>query len=119
MAKRLAEGAVHCDEALTNVFSLLGKPWTGVIIGTLLDRPARFAEIARAIPGITEGMLSARLRELRDAHLVERQVLEGPPIASVYRLTEAGRALRPPLLSLGRWAELHMMGGRRARSRKG
>src|ERR1017187_11038384 len=53
--------AIQCDGALTLVFSVLGKRWTGVVIGVLLERPARFAEIARAIPGITESMLSARL----------------------------------------------------------
>ena len=58
---------VQCDEALTSVFALLGKRWNGVILGSLLERPARFAELAAAIPGITEAMLSARLTELQSA----------------------------------------------------
>jgi DNA-binding HxlR family transcriptional regulator len=95
---------VRCDEALARVFSLLGKRWTGVVVGVLLERPARFGEITRAIPGITEGMLSARLGELQNGGLVEREVLPGPPIASVYRLTERGQALRPALAALGEWA---------------
>ncbi len=93
------------DEALTRVFGVLGKRWTGVIIGSMCGGPARFAEIARAVPGITEGMLSTRLRELQHVGLVEREVLEGPPLATVYRLTERGRALEPALLELARWAE--------------
>jgi DNA-binding HxlR family transcriptional regulator len=100
--------AIRCDAALTSVFGLLGKRWTGVVIGVLLERPARFAEIARAIPGITESMLSARLSELKDAGVVAREVLEGPPIASLYRLTPSGEALRPALLSLAAWAEAHL-----------
>lgn len=100
---------IKCDEALTRVFALLGKRWTGLIVGVLLERPARFAEIARAIPGITEGMLSARLQELKEAGILEREVVEGPPIASVYHLTERGRALQPALLELGRWAHAHLM----------
>jgi DNA-binding HxlR family transcriptional regulator len=100
--------AIRCDAALTSVFALLGKRWTGVVIGVLLERPARFAEIARAIPGIAESMLSARLTELKDAGLVTREVLEGPPIASLYRLTPSGEALRPALLSLGEWARAHL-----------
>jgi len=103
------QSAIRCDEALAGVFTLLGKRWTGVIIGVLLERPARFAEIARAIPGITEGMLSTRLAELKDAGLVDREVLDGPPIATVYRLTERGEALRPALLALGAWAEAHLL----------
>jgi DNA-binding HxlR family transcriptional regulator len=100
---------VHCDEALTSVFALLGKRWTGVIIGVLLERPARFAEMAGAIPGITEAMLSTRLAELQDAGLVSREVLPGPPIASMYRLTDQGAALRPGLVALAEWAERHWL----------
>jgi DNA-binding HxlR family transcriptional regulator len=105
----IEQRAIHCDEALTGVFMLLGKRWTGVIIGVLLERPARFVELARAIPGITEGMLSNRLAELKDAGLVDRDVLDGPPIATVYRLTERGEALRPALVALSAWAEAHLL----------
>jgi DNA-binding HxlR family transcriptional regulator len=99
---------VHCDEGLTSVFALLGKRWTGVIVGSLLDGPARFGEIAAGIPGITEAMLSTRLAELQKAALVDREVLPGPPIASIYRLTERGTALRPALTALARWADQHL-----------
>jgi DNA-binding HxlR family transcriptional regulator len=99
---------VHCDEGLTSVFALLGKRWTGVIVGSLLDGPARFGEIAAGIPGITEAMLSTRLVELQKAGLVDREVLPGPPIASIYRLTDRGTALRPALMALARWAEQHL-----------
>jgi hypothetical protein len=53
---------------------------------------ARFAEMASAIPGITEAMLSTRLAELQEAGLVSCEVLPGPPIAWVYRLTDEGRS---------------------------
>jgi DNA-binding HxlR family transcriptional regulator len=111
VGEAIEERAIHCDEALTGVFTLLGKRWTGVIIGVLLERPARFAEIARAIPGITEGMLSTRLAELRNVGLVDREVLDGPPIATIYRLTDRGEALRPALLALSAWAEAHLLEG--------
>jgi DNA-binding HxlR family transcriptional regulator len=100
---------VHCDAALSSVFSLLGKRWTGVILGTLLERPARFGELSHAIPGITEGMLSTRLAELQRMGLVEREVLPGPPLATVYRLTDDGEALRNPLLALVDWAQSHLV----------
>jgi DNA-binding HxlR family transcriptional regulator len=100
---------IHCDEALTEVFGLLGKRWSGMVVGVLLERPARFGEISRAIPGITEGMLSSRLSELQEIGLVEREVLAGPPIASVYGLTDRGEALRPALVALGEWAHKHLM----------
>lgn len=116
MAELSEERAIHCDESLTRVFSLLGKRWTGVVIGVLLDGPARFAELARAIPGITEGMLSARLRELQELGLVDREVRHGPPISSTYRLTKPGEALRPGLLALGSWAETYLTPRRKGRA---
>lgn len=109
METAVPSGPIHCDEALTQVFGLLGKRWSGMVVGVLLERPARFGEISRAIPGITEGMLSSRLSELQEIGLVEREVLAGPPIASVYRLTGRGEALRPALLALGDWAHKHLM----------
>ena len=100
-----AEGELHCDDTFQEVFSLLGKRWTGLILGILLQRPSRFGEIARAIPSLSDGMLSARLPELVDAGLVEREILEGPPIGALYSLTERGEALRPALEELAKWGE--------------
>lgn len=94
-----------CD-VLSSVFSLLGKRWTGVIVSTLIyDGPARFSEFARRVPGVSERMLSARLTELIEAGMVERQVLEGPPVGVQYQVTAKGAALRPALEELQRWAE--------------
>jgi DNA-binding HxlR family transcriptional regulator len=99
--------ATSC-QALTPVFALLGKRWTGLIIGTLLQGPARFAEIGRLVPGVSERMVSGRLNELIAAGLVERRVLSGPPVGVEYRLTPGGQALRPALDELGRWAAEHL-----------
>jgi DNA-binding HxlR family transcriptional regulator len=98
---------VSCH-SLALVFALLGKRWTGLIIGTLLQRPTRFAEICRLVPGVSERMVSGRLNELLGAGLVERRVLCGPPVGVEYRLTPSGEALRPALDELGRWAAEHL-----------
>jgi DNA-binding HxlR family transcriptional regulator len=100
-------------EALTAVFALLGKRWSGVIIGTLLSRPARWTEICRQVQGVSERMLSGRLNELTAAGLIERTVLPGPPVGVEYRLTARGEALRPALEELGRWATEHLQAGSR------
>lgn len=99
-------------QALTPVFALLGKRWTGLIVGTLLQGPTRFAEICRLVPGVSERMVSGRLNELIDAGLVERRVLSGPPVGVEYRLTAGGEALRPALDELGRWAAQHLLSSR-------
>ena len=117
-ARRLQ--ATRCDERLSRVFALLGKRWSGVILGFLLQGPARFTVLARAIPGISERMLSDRLIELGEAGLVEREVLDGRPLGVVYRLTASGRALGPGLLKLGEWADRYLAPGRApARRRTG
>ncbi|MFI6444810.1 winged helix-turn-helix transcriptional regulator [Kitasatospora sp. NPDC050543] len=94
--------------ALTRVFMLLGKRWTGLVIAVLSHNPAYFSELRRAIPGISERMLSDRLTELAEAGIVLRQVDEGPPLRVSYRLTEAGAALGPALAELSKWAEEHL-----------
>ena len=85
----------RCGERHLRVFNLLGKRWTLPILATLMDGPARFTQIGRSVPGLSERMLSERLQELTEARLVERLVDPGPPLGTIYRLTEAGERLRP------------------------
>ncbi|MGP3998535.1 winged helix-turn-helix transcriptional regulator [Streptomyces sp. 8N706] len=96
------------DSGMTRVFELFGKRWTGLIVSVLMQRAVHFAELRRAIPGISERMLSDRLTELGAAGLLVREVDAGPPLRVAYRLTEAGKALDPALKELGRWAELYL-----------
>ncbi|MFY0511432.1 winged helix-turn-helix transcriptional regulator [Streptomyces anulatus] len=96
------------DGGISRVFALFGKRWTGQIVSVLLQRPVHFAELRRAIPGISERMLSDRLTELGAAGLVIREVDEGPPLRVAYRLTEAGAAMEPALKELGRWADTYL-----------
>jgi DNA-binding HxlR family transcriptional regulator len=96
--------------ALTRVFELLGKRWTGLIVAVLLQRAVHYAELRRAIPRISERMLSDRLAELAEAGLLVREVDSGPPLRVSYRLTEAGKALEPALEALGKWAETYLPG---------
>ena len=95
-------------DALTAAFTLLGKRWTGLVLGVLTAGPAHFAELRRAIPGISERMLSDRLTELTQAGLVIREVVEGPPLGARYRVTEPGAALRPALEELSKWADRYL-----------
>lgn len=92
-----------CDRA-ARVFELLGKRWSGLIVDLLLQRPARFSELARAVPGLSERMLGERLRELEEAGLLQRHVDTGPPIAVTYALTDLGEGLGPAMATLREWA---------------
>jgi DNA-binding HxlR family transcriptional regulator len=83
---------------------LVGKRWTGAILWTLTERPHYFAEITAAIPGLSDKLLSQRLRELEDEGVVERSVHAGSPARVSYALTEKGRDLRPAIAELRDWA---------------
>jgi DNA-binding HxlR family transcriptional regulator len=96
------------DGGITRVFQLLGKRWTGPIVSVLTLGPTYFVDLRRAIPGISERMLSDRLSELAAAGLVLREVDEGPPLRVSYRLTEAGQALQPAFAELKQWAERYL-----------
>ncbi|MFE2491542.1 winged helix-turn-helix transcriptional regulator [Streptomyces mirabilis] len=96
------------DTVTTRVFDLLGKRWSGPLIAVLLAGPAHFTELHRAVPGISERMLSDRLARLAAAGLVVREVSDGPPLRVRYRLTQAGVAIRPALEELRNWAVAHL-----------
>ena len=104
----VAPAVVRCDAALTHVFEILGKRWNGIIVGALSAGPATFSQLARAVTGISDSVLSERLSGLTGANIVTRDVDSGPPVAVTYALTDAGRALVPALDELRSWANLHL-----------
>jgi DNA-binding HxlR family transcriptional regulator len=64
----------------------------------------RYAELGKAVPGLSDRLLSQRLRELEEEGLVQRQVEAGAPVRVTYSLTEAGQQLDPVLSELKSWA---------------
>ncbi|MGI8609394.1 MAG: winged helix-turn-helix transcriptional regulator [Candidatus Dormibacteria bacterium] len=84
---------------------LIGKRWSGAILRVLFAGPHRFNEILSGVPGLSDRLLSERLRELEAEELVARQVFTGPPIRSEYELTERGRDLEPVIRDISTWAE--------------
>jgi DNA-binding HxlR family transcriptional regulator len=70
---------------------LIGKRWTGAIVGVLMERPLRFSQIAAAVPQLSDRLLSERMKELEARGVVERRVSPGPPVRVEYALTEKGR----------------------------
>ena len=83
---------------------LIGRRWTGAILWALSERPHYFAELTTSVPGLSDRLLSRRLRELESAGLVERSVSTGTPPRVSYALTEKGRSLGPALSELADWA---------------
>jgi DNA-binding HxlR family transcriptional regulator len=84
---------------------LIGKRWTGAIVCALTERPMRFGELGKAVPGLSDRLLSQRLRELEDEGLVEREVEAGTPTRVTYSLTATGKDLGPAIKELKAWAK--------------
>lgn len=86
---------------------LLGRRWAGGVVRAMLGGARRFGEIRDAVPGITDAVLTTRLRELCAAGLAARRVTDGPPVLVEYVLTPAGRDLRGVLNAVERYGAKH------------
>ncbi|WP_377268000.1 winged helix-turn-helix transcriptional regulator [Peterkaempfera sp. SMS 1(5)a] len=84
--------------AVARALEVLGERWTLLVVRELLLGARRFTDLQCGLPRISRTMLSARLKTLQAAGVVERTAADG------YRLTEAGRALQPVVRELGAWA---------------
>lgn len=102
------EACVRGDAALARAFAVLGKRWTGMVLGSLREGPAGFREVSRALDGVSDSVLSERLSELTESGLVLRTVDDGPPVSVSYTLSERGEALMPALALISEWAQEHL-----------
>ena len=84
---------------------LLGKRWTALLLYALLEGPQRFCELTSTVEGLSDRVLSDRLRDLEVEGVVERIVYPQIPVRVEYQLTEKGRALEPVVLAIHEWAE--------------
>jgi DNA-binding HxlR family transcriptional regulator len=82
---------------------MVGERWALLVVRDLLVGAKRFSDLQRGLPGIPSNILTARLKELEESGIVERRLLPRPSGAVVYELTQAGRELEEPVISLGRW----------------
>ncbi len=90
-----------------DVFSHIGDKWASLILQTLGLRPHRFGELKRAIPDISQAMLTGTLRSLQRDGLVDREVFPTQPPSVEYRLTELGLSLLGPVAALVVWTAEH------------
>lgn len=86
---------------------LVGK-WKPIILLNLLaESPMRFSELKRAIPKITQKMLTKQLRELESQEIIMRKVYAQVPPRVEYSITEYGQTLRPILNAMHQWGLKH------------
>lgn len=82
---------------------LIGNKWKIFIIQQLMDRPFRFSELRRAIPGISEKVLTDNLRAMEKDGLITRTVFPEVPPRTEYALSELGNTMRPIIESMASW----------------
>ena len=93
---------------IATALDVIGDRWAPLIVRDLLLGPLRFGDLAEGLPGIGTNTLTARLKHLEAAEVVERRLLPLPDRGTVYELTDYGRELEPILLALGRWGTRSM-----------
>ena len=84
---------------------IIGGKWKGMILWCLCRRTMRFGELHRAMPGITQRMLTKQLRDLEDFRIVDRKVYPQVPPKVEYSLSVHGRTLKPILDDLELWSK--------------
>jgi DNA-binding HxlR family transcriptional regulator len=85
----------------------IGDKWTVMVVGSLSNGPMRYNQIARAIEGISQRMLTLTLKGLEQDGLVSRTMYPTIPPRVDYELTDLGRSLIVPLRALRSWAVEH------------
>jgi DNA-binding HxlR family transcriptional regulator len=96
-----------CSVART--LEVVGEKWALLAVREVFLGNRRFDEMVRQT-GAPRDTLSARLRTLVDAGVLERRQYSDHPVRHEYRLTPAGLDLHPVILTLMRWGDRHLAG---------
>jgi DNA-binding HxlR family transcriptional regulator len=99
----MAAPVVDYSAPFQRAIELIGKRWSGAVVRALMGGPHRYNHLLTGIPGISDRVLTERLRELEVEGLVERLVDPGPPVRVSYQLTPRGAGLAPVIASVDQW----------------
>jgi DNA-binding HxlR family transcriptional regulator len=86
---------------------LAGRKWNAAILLAGARGARRFSEYRALVHGISDRLLAARLRELEDEGLIERDVQPTTPVSISYEPTEPGRELIALMHPLLEWSRVH------------
>lgn len=88
---------------------IVGERWAMLLVRDLLVGPKRFGELQRGLPKIPTNILTARLKELEAAGIVQRRASTQPGGGVLYELTPRGAELEQAVLALGRWGAKNLL----------
>jgi DNA-binding HxlR family transcriptional regulator len=95
-------------KALQELLRHVGDKWSLLAVEQLAIKKHRFSELKRAVPGVSQRMLTLTLRSMERLGLVWRTVFEDMPQRVEYELTPLGRSLVAPSKGLVQWAWDHV-----------
>ena len=102
--KTVGENDAACEH-FQRAAEIVGRRWNPLIVHAMKTGITRFSDIRDAVPGLSDHMLSQRLKELETAGIIERSVAPTTPVCITYRLTERGEGLAGVMAELATWAE--------------
>ena len=93
---------------LTAAFAAIGGKWKLIIIYWLAESPKHFAALRKAIPGISQKVLTQQLRELMNDGIVNRQPKGAVPAPVEYSLSDYGQQVLPLVEDVRLWGRAHL-----------
>ena len=107
--QKILSSEVRDNCPVRRTLELLSGKWRTHIIYALCQRPVcRFGELKKAVPRITNAMLTSVLRDLEQLGIVNREQFNEIPPHVEYSLTEKGKALLPVFFELAKWGDTYL-----------
>lgn len=93
---------------LTAALAAIGGKWKLIILYWLAESPKHFAALRKAMPGISQKVLTQQLRELMSDGLVNREPKGEIPAPVEYSLSDYGRSVLPLVEDVRLWGRAHL-----------
>jgi DNA-binding HxlR family transcriptional regulator len=116
--KKTKKEGDHTRCPLRELLTRLGDKWSILVIHTLAFAPdmrLRFSQLMKAIPGISQRMLTATVRNLERDGILKRHIFPEIPPRVEYELTPLGKKLLAPVEAFVTWIEGNWAGIEKAR----
>jgi DNA-binding HxlR family transcriptional regulator len=111
MSEIIIEKTSECP--VTTAIGIIAGKWKPTILCELREGARRFSDLKREVPGISEKVLTAHLRDLEaDGIVSRREFYDGGVLAAEYAFTDYGSTLKPILTALADWGARHQRLGR-------
>ena len=98
----------HFGCPVSATINAISGKWKVLAIWHLGFGAKRFAQLRDLLPGVSEKVLIAQLRELETDGIVRRRIKKASPPQVTYSLSRAGKQLIEPMSDLCHWATKHL-----------